>query len=288
MAKNTYFTHGTRNEQILNGNLIDEYLKMFGLDIVYIPRKLIKKDTILNDEVISEFNDSFVMSGYLENFAGFDGNGDFLTKFGIQSSDEIKLVISRGMYEDFVAYSLTGAESIEVGSRPQEGDLIYLPLTSNYFEIKFVEHEEPFYQLGNTYVYKLKCELFEYEDEVIDTSIDIIDSQVQDDGYIATLQLVGIGITATASAGIATGGISELFLNNDGHGYLSTPIVSISTSPSGQTSDNATAVAFTTERAGVRSIRKNINNKFRRWICNTSINYDIWRWWCWSSCYLLC
>ena len=75
MAKNTYFTHGTRNEQILQQNLVDEYLKMFGLDIVYIPRKLVRKDTILNDEVISEFNDSYIMSGYLENFAGFEGNG---------------------------------------------------------------------------------------------------------------------------------------------------------------------------------------------------------------------
>ncbi len=257
MAKNTYFTHGTRNEQILQGNLVDEFLKMFGLDIVYIPRKLIKKDTILNDEVISEFNDSFVMSGYLENFAGFDGNGDFLTKFGIQSSDEIKLVISRGMYEDFVAYSLTGAESIEVGSRPQEGDLVWFPLSANLFEIKFVEHEDPFYQLGKNYVYQLKCELFEYEDEVIDTGIDIIDSQLEDIGYISTLQLIGTGVTATANAQLNVanrGYVREIVLNNDGSGYTSTPNVAITTAPNLPGNVNATAVAITTTRAGIFSI----------------------------------
>ena len=182
MAKNTYFTHGTRNEQILQQNLVDEYLKMFGLDIVYIPRKLVRKDTILNDEIISEFNDSYILSAYLENFGGFEGNGDFLTKFGIQSSDEINLVISRGMYEDFVAYSMTGATNIEVGSRPQEGDLIFFPLSANLFEIKFVEHEDPFYQFGKLYTYKLKCELFQYSGETAGGD-GILDSQV-DEGFV--------------------------------------------------------------------------------------------------------
>ena len=91
-------------------------------------------------------------------------------------------------------------DDIELASRPREGDLVFFPLGQRLFEIKFVEHEEPFYQLGSTYVYKLKCELFEYEDEVIDTSIEAIDTQVQEEGYIATLQLVGVGRTATATS----------------------------------------------------------------------------------------
>ena len=102
----------------------------------------------------------------------------------------------------------------------------------------------------------MKCELFEYEDEVIDTSIEAIDTQVQEEGYIATLQLVGVGRTATAVASIDTGYIREIFLNNDGSGFTGTPVVSISTSPSGQTGDNASAVAFTTTRANVTSIEK--------------------------------
>ena len=101
------------------------------------------------------------------------------------------------------------------------------------FEVKFVEHEQPFYQLGKTYVYELQCELFEYEDEVIDTSIDIIDTQVQDEGFISSLQLVGYGRTATANANIETGYIRKIFLNNDGSGFTSPPTVAISTSPTG-------------------------------------------------------
>ena len=85
-------------------------------------------------------------------------------------------------------------------TRPREGDLVYFPLGQRLFEIKFVEHEDPFYQLGKNYVYQLKCELFEYEDEVIDTTIHEIDTQVQDEGYISTLKLVGVGRTATATA----------------------------------------------------------------------------------------
>ena len=147
-------------------------------------------------------------------------------------------------------------EDIELSSRPREGDLVFFPLGQRLFEIKFVEHEEPFYQLGSNYVYKLKCELFEYEDEVIDTSIDLIDTQVDDEGYIAELQLVGVGRTAQASAFINTGYIREIFLNNDGHGYTSTPTVAITTSPSSAEFSDAKAVAFTTERAGMRSVEK--------------------------------
>ena len=147
-------------------------------------------------------------------------------------------------------------DDIELSSRPREGDLVFFPLGQRLFEIKFVEHEEPFYQLGSNYVYKLKCELFEYEDEVIDTDIAAIDSQVDDVGYIAELQLVGVGRTATAQAVINTGHISEIFLNNDGSGFSSAPLVSISTSPSGLSGSTATAVAFTTSRANITSVEK--------------------------------
>ena len=221
MAKNTYFTHGTRNEQILQSNLVDEYLKMFGLDIVYIPRKLVRKDTILNDEVISEFNDSYIMSGYLENFSGFDGNGDFLTKFGIQSSDEINLVISRGMYEDFVAYSMTGAENVEVGSRPQEGDLVWFPLSANLFEIKFVEHEDPFYQFGKLYTYKLKCELYQYSGETAGGD-GILDSQV-DEGFVVKYyynNLAGAPSIGETVTGSVTGTTARVNKWNSGESWV--------------------------------------------------------------------
>ena len=181
MAKNTFFRHGTRNEQMLQQSLVDEFVKMFGLDILYIPRKLISRDTILNEEVISQFDDAFLTYAYLENTEGFQGAGDILTKFGIRSTDEITLTISRQLYEDFLAIQMTGVDEIVVGNRPSEGDLIFFPLTSNLFEIKFVEHEKPFYQFGKLYTYELKCELFEYSNET--AGGDIFESQ-EDEGFV--------------------------------------------------------------------------------------------------------
>jgi len=154
---------------------------MFGLDILYIPRKLIRKDTILNEEIISEFDDSFLTYAYFENYEGFQGNGDILTKFGIRSTDEVTLTLSRQMFQDFIAVQMVGVEGIEVGYRPQEGDLIYFPLSDNLFEIKFVEHEVPFYQFGTLYTYQIKCELYEYQNETAGGNI--FETQ-EDEGYI--------------------------------------------------------------------------------------------------------
>ena len=192
----------------------------------------------------------------MDNYDGYAGAGDVLTKFGMSLRDEVTLTISKERFEEFIAPFMDADDDIELSSRPREGDLVFFPLGQRLFEIKFVEHEEPFYQLGSNYVYKLKCELFEYEDEVIDTSIDAIDTQVEDEGYIANLQLVGIGRTATASAIVNSGYIREIFLNNDGSGFTGTPTVSISTSPSSLTGSDATAVAFTTSRANVTSVEK--------------------------------
>jgi len=256
MALNPYFLQGSRQEQRLVQNLVNEHLKIYGQEITYIPRKFVNQSTIIEEVTASKFDDNFAIEAYVDTYEGYQGAGDVLTKFGMSLRDEVTLTISKERFEEFIAPFMNSDDDIELSSRPREGDLVFFPLGQRLFEIKFVEHEEPFYQLGNTYVYKLKCELFEYEDEVIDTSIDVIDSQVQEDGYIATLQLVSIGITATASAGINTGGLKEIFLNNDGFNYSSTPTVAITTSPTGQASDNATAVALTTERAGSKSVEK--------------------------------
>lgn len=198
MAKNTYFRHGTRNEQILQQSLVDEFIKMFGQDILYIPRKLVRKDTVLNEEIISEFNDSFLTYAYFENFEGFAGNGDILTKFGIRSTDEVTLSLSRQIFQDFIAVQMVGVEGIEVGSRPQEGDLIYFTLTDNLFEVKFVEHESPFYQFGSLYTYQLKCELYEYQNETAGT--DIFATQ-EDEGFIIKYYYDVGGITGEPTMG---------------------------------------------------------------------------------------
>ena len=256
MALNPYFLQGSQGEQRLVQDLINEQLQIYGVEVTYIPRKFVNQKTIIEEVQSSKFDDNFAVEAYVETYDGYAGAGDVLTKFGMSLRDEVTLTISKERFEEFISPFMNSDDDIELSTRPREGDLVFFPLGARLFEIKFVEHEDPFYQLGNTYVYKLKCELFEYEDEVIDTSIDIIDTQVDDVGYIANLKLVGIGITATASATLGDGYVREIFLNNDGSGFTGTPTVAISTSPSGNIGDNATAVAFTTERAGVRSIDK--------------------------------
>ena len=256
MALNPHFLQGSRGEQRLVQSLINEHLKIYGVEVTFIPRKFVNQSTILEEVTASKFDDNFLIEAYVDTYDGYAGAGDVLTKFGMSLRDEVTLTISKERFEEFIAPFMDADEDIELSSRPREGDLVFFPLGQRLFEIKFVEHEEPFYQLGSNYVYKLKCELFEYEDEVIDTSIDAIDTQVEDEGYIAELKLVGVGRTATATAFVGTGYISEIFLNNDGHGYTSTPTVAITTSPSSALFSDAKAVAITTERAGMKSVEK--------------------------------
>jgi hypothetical protein len=264
MALNPFFLQGTSSEQRLVQDLINEQLRMYGVEVVYIPRKFVNKKTIIQEVQTSKFDDNFSIEAYVNTYEGYSGAGDILTKFGMSLRDELLITISKERFEDFIAPFLgaldsgTGEGEIILSTRPREGDLVYFPLGQRIFEVKFVEHEQPFYQLGKNYVYELKCELFEYEDEIIDTSIQEIDTQVQQEGYITTLRLVGVGRTAIASASILgtvnSGYINQIFLNNDGSGYTSNPIVTISSSPTGQPGDNATAVAITKIRGGVRSV----------------------------------
>ena len=257
MALNPFFLQGSQSEQRLTQDLINEHLKIFGVEVTYIPRKFVRKQTIIKEVQSSAFDDNFLLEAYVNTFEGYGGQGDIMTKFGVSLRDELTVTISKERFEDFISPFLEADEDYELASRPREGDIIFFPLGARLFEVKFVEHEDPFYQLGKNYVYQLKCELFEYEDEVIDTGIDIIDSQVEDIGFIQTLQLIGTGVTATANAQLNVAGrgyIREIILNNDGSGYTSTPNVAISTAPFAAGNVDATAVAITTTRGGIFSI----------------------------------
>lgn len=258
MALNPFFLQGSQGEQRLVQDLINEHLRIYGVEVTYIPRKFVARETIMEEVTSSKFDDNFLIEAYVNTYEGYSGSGDILTKFGMSLRDEVTLTLSKERFEDFIAPFLDAMpeSEVEVSTRPREGDLIYFPLGQRLFEVKFVEHEKPFYQLGKNYVYELKCELFEYEDEVIDTDIDEIDTQIQDEGFITTLNLVGTGRTATATATLSqpTGYIRKIVLNNDGSGYNTAPTVAISTAPSGGV--NATAVAITTSIGGVKSIKE--------------------------------
>ena len=257
MALNPFFLQGSQSEQRLTQDLINEHLKIFGVDITYIPRKFVRKQTIIKEVQSSTFDDNFLLEAYINTFEGYGGQGDIMTKFGVSLRDELTVTISKERFEDFISPFLEADDDYELATRPREGDVIFFPLGQRLFEVKFVEHEDPFYQLGKNYVYKLKCELFEYEDEVFDTDIEEIDSQLEDLGFISTLQLISVGTTATANAQLNVsnrGYIREITLNNDGSGYTSTPNVAITTAPNVAGNINATAIAITTERAGIFSI----------------------------------
>jgi len=254
MALNPFFLQGSQGEQRLVQDLINEQLKIYGVEVTYIPRKFVRKQTIIKEVQSSLFDDNFLLEAYVNTYEGYSGQGDIMTKFGVSLKDELTVTVSKERFEDFIGPFLSAEEEYELASRPREGDLVYFPLGQRLFEVKFVEHEQPFYQLGKTYVYELKCELFEYEDEVIDTDIEAIDTQVQDLGYISTLNLIGSGTTATATSQINTGYIREITLTNDGYGYSAVPNVAISTAPNTVGSVNATAVAITTSKGGINSL----------------------------------
>jgi len=259
MALNPFFQQGSSSEQRLIQQLINEQLRMYGVEVAYIPRKFVKKETIIREISASKFNDNFMIEAYINTYDGYTGAGDILTKFGMSLKDEVNLVISRERFEDFISPFLESMpdDEITITTRPREGDIIYFPLGKRLFEVKFVEHEKPFYQLGNLYVYELQCELFEYEDEIggwegMDTTVEEIDATLKTQGYINDLELFAFTSQAQATVGISSGYIRRIILNNDGYRYTSTPTVAISSAPSGGT--NATAVAITSCIGGVCSI----------------------------------
>jgi len=272
MPLNPFFLQGSASEQRLVQDLINEQLKIYGVEVFYMPRKFVGTDDVMKENIVAKFDDSFALEAYVQNYEGFAGSGDLMTKFGVRTTDELTLVISRERYEDFVSvFYQDGEDETKLTSRPKEGDLIYFPLSDSLFEVKFVEHEQPFYQLGKLYMYQLTCELYEYEDAVIDTSIQEIDNNAEDDGYIATLTLAGLGQTAAFSAGLSTSGVNTITLINDGFGYTSPPAVAISTSPSGSVDANATAVAITTS-AGAGSTTFSVKEVL---ITNPGFGYTI-------------
>ena len=261
MALNPFFLQGSQSEQRLAQDLINEQLKIYGVEIMYLPRKIVNKDNIFTEIQSSTFDDNYALEAYVNTFDGYGGAGDIMTKFGMSLKDELIITISRERWEDFISPFLLSAPEgeIELSSRPSEGDLIFFPLGQRIFEVKFVEHEKPFYQLGKNYVYELRCELFELEDEFgavdqLSTTNEFIDDALVDQGFITTLKIISGGTQATLGVTTSTGYIRKIFLNDDGFGYEKTPTVAISTAPSGGV--NATAVAITTSIGGVQSVKE--------------------------------
>ena len=170
MPTNVYFDTGTTSEQRLYEDLIIEQLKIYGQDVYYLPRKLANKDTIFGEDPASSFDDSYIIEMYVDNSDGYMGEQEIIKKFGLELRDDIRFTLSKSRWE-----TLIKKNSDLVAERPQEGDLVYFPTTKAFFEIQFVEHEQPFYQQSALPVYKLSCTRFEYSSERIDTGVAEID-----------------------------------------------------------------------------------------------------------------
>ena len=175
MATNVFFSQAVKSEQHLVEDLVVESLRMYGHNCFYLPRKIVDEDKILGEAANSSFEDAYEVEMYIENVEGFEGEGDLYSKFGVEIRDTATFVISRRSWERFVSLDT----NLATGLRPNEGDLIYFPLSKSLFEIKFVEHENPFYQLGKLFVFKMTCDLFEYSGEVFDTQVEALDTDVE-------------------------------------------------------------------------------------------------------------
>ena len=179
MPRNVYFSQQVKSEQTVYEDLVVESLKIFGQDAYYMPRTLLTRDDVLGEQKGSSFNDAYLIEAYIEDSDGFTGAGDLYSKFGLEIRDEVNFIISRRQWERFV-----GVFNNDVtATAPQEGDVIFLPLSNSFFEINFVEDEQPFYQLSNVPVYKLQCAMFEYNDEDIETGYDFIDDLQSGQAY---------------------------------------------------------------------------------------------------------
>jgi len=271
---NPFFQQGSTSEQNLVQDLINEQLRMYGVEVHYLPRKYMNEKTVIREVVQSIFDDSYPLEAYLDNFDGYADNPTLLSKFGIEQTNEVTLVISRERWETYIQPLLKNESNVKLTTRPKEGDLVYFPLGDRLFEIKYVEHEKPFYQLRKNYVYTLKCELFRYEDEIIDTGVAEIDDTLTGDnadgtsedglstllGSSQTLTLVGTGVSASAVIGFNTeGSIRLITLSNRGGGYSAIPTIGVSSAPAG----GVTGILTATMISGINVCNKNISDNLK-------------------------
>ena len=171
MSTNVYFSKGTPNEQHLYEDLAIEAIQIYGHDVFYIPRTLVNKDELFGEDALSRFDDAYGIEMWMETQEGYEGEKELVSRFGLEIRDETTFVVSRRRWDNTVSNDA----NLIVSSRPDEGDLVYMPTVKKLFEISFVDHDDPFYQVDNLPVYKLYCRTFEYSSEVLDTGIYAID-----------------------------------------------------------------------------------------------------------------
>ena len=226
--KKVYFPQhgGATTEQLLVQDLVDEQIKLFGTDVYYIPRSMLR-DKTLGEVVHSEYNQAYMIEMLLVNVEGFGSPSEFISQFGVRITDEIKFILSKRRWEQSVVPSV----GLTITDRPNEGDLIYYPLTENAYEIKFVERETPFYQLGRLYYYEITAEIYEQGSDEFDTGIKEIDEIETENTFVTTLSLSAPRVTALGTATLQTDIVNTISIDNAGSGYRTAPLITISDPP---------------------------------------------------------
>ena len=198
--------NGSAQEQKFMENLIVESIEIYGQDIYYVPRTLVNRDTVFGEDADSKFESARPIRAYVNNVEGWEGQGELLSKFGVRIEDKTTFIFSREKFKEKV----DDVEVLNVEGRPNEGDLIWFPITKHLFEIQFVEVEKPFYQLGKGYVWECQCELFEYSDEEIDTGLAALDAVETAFANAITVGLVAGGSGDFTAGETVTGGSSNV------------------------------------------------------------------------------
>ena len=194
MGRNVFFSQEVKSEQNLYEDLIIESLKIYGQDVYYLPREIIARDNILGEDKASKFDDAYMIEAYLEDVEGFGGSGDVFQKFGIEIRDECNFVVAKRVWDQSIGV-------MEGMKKPNEGDILYLPLSNSYFEITYVDTKKPFFQLSNLPTYTFSCALYEFNDEEIDTGIAEIDDAVKNWGYTQNFKITDANVTGTFEVG---------------------------------------------------------------------------------------
>ena len=216
--KNFHFSEKVKSEQNLYEDITIEALKVYGQDVYYLPRDIVSEDKIFAEDVPSSYNSSYKIEMYIDNIEGFEGEGDLFTRFGVEIRDEATFVVARRRWKQTVQRY----DNDISGDRPREGDLIFLPLSNKLFEISHVEHEMPFYQLNNLPVFKCRAQLFEYNDQDLDTGVEAIQEIEKQGAYTYVLTLgekgtieVGLQAKQTLSGGVIMSGEISKYSDSD-------------------------------------------------------------------------
>ena len=254
MATSVYFSGAVRSEQDLYEDLVTESIKVFGQDVVYIPRESLGEDALLNEEW-SQFTQAYPVEMYLENVEGFEGDGNLLGKFGLEIRDQANLVVTKRRWDQAVGQNIVDGQA-----SPNEGDLIYMTMTQRLFEIKYVEPKSPFYQLQDLPSYTLTAELFEYNDQHFDTGYDEIDAIEWDNAtaysYIVTANTANFELGELVTQWTGSNDSSGNPINIEGYvaGWEGTEARITIISPHQSTNGDGTFMTFSVQTATTKKL----------------------------------